>query len=85
MIAKFVVPASRKETFLTTTVNTGLTQRESLEAIMVNLCDHLGIELIYKRQSARGSYFYSTGLERGPYQSAINTILRLTEDLNCDG
>jgi hypothetical protein len=80
-MAKFVTPKSRGASFVTTTAKTGITQRESLEAIIVNLCDHLGIEIIYKRQSARGSYFYCTEVDRGSYQSATNTILSLTEKL----
>ena len=65
----------------TITTNTRIRQLETLEAIISKLADHLDIPIIHKRLSARGATFYSTGNERGPYQSATNTILALVNKL----
>lgn len=68
--------------FGTFTSNTNLSQRETLEEILVNLATNLGIEKIYKRQSARGSYFYSVNSDgHTGFQSASNTILVLSRQL----
>lgn len=61
--------------FGTSTRNTGLSQRETLEEIIINLATRLGIKTVEKRLSARGSEFYSTG---GLHQSATNTVLELS-------
>jgi hypothetical protein len=66
----------------TVTSNTGLSQRETLETIILNLAYLLDISEIYKRTSARGSEFYCAG-KRGSYQSATNTILDMSKWL-CD-
>lgn len=68
--------------FITSTKHTGLSQRDSLETIISNLCDHLGIEKVYKKHAARGGTFYSPENERGMYQSATNTILLLSAQLS---
>lgn len=71
-------PGDRR-TFTTVTTNTGLSQRETLEAIILNLAEHLGVDEIYKIMSARGAYFYAINTGRSPiYQSATNTILELS-------
>jgi hypothetical protein len=67
---------------MTSTKHTGLSQRESLERIILNLCDHLDIKDVYKKFGARGSTFYSPGDEKGIYQSATNTILALSSQIS---
>ena len=78
--ARIVRAASNGRTFSTSTKNTGMSQRETLEAIMLNLADHLGIDEILKITSARGSDFYcpNTG-GAAIYQSATNTILEMSQ------
>lgn len=80
-LAKFVSKPPKSKCFSTTTTHTDLSQRETLEAIIVNLCDHIGIEVIYKQVSSGGGVFYSAGDHRGPYQSATNTIFSLANQL----
>ena len=78
--ARIVRTTSDGQTFSTSTKNTSMSQRETLEAIMLNLADHLGIEEILKLTSARGSDFYcpKTG-GVAIYQSATNTILEMSQ------
>lgn len=82
-IAKIVhAPKTDKGSFGTDTSNTDLSQRATLEEIIVNLATHLGIAEIYKQESARGSYFYSVqSTSLLGFQSASNTILQLSRKL----
>ena len=64
----------------TTTENTGLSQRETLEAIILNLASALEISEVSKCMSARGSEFYRAG-PSGSFQSASNTILEMSKRL----
>lgn len=61
----------------TTTKHTGLSQRDTLEAIMLNLANHLGIKKITKKPSARGADFYCPDGDYS-YQSATNTIYEMS-------
>ncbi|MFU6944659.1 hypothetical protein ACM76E_30715, partial [Pseudomonas aeruginosa] len=66
--------------YVGTTKNTGLSQRESLEEIMINLATALGVNEIHKALTARDSYIYEPQ-KKGlyfSYQSATNTILDLS-------
>ena len=80
-----IVPAPKNDRgyFSTVTTNTGLSQRDSLEEIMVNLATVLGIQKIFKQESARGSFFYEPqGVGRSyVFQSATNTILELSRNI----
>jgi hypothetical protein len=61
----------------TSTKSTGLSQRQTLEATMLNLANALGIETITKRTSARDAEFYRPdGFVS--FQSATNTILEMS-------
>ena len=72
------VPKDDRGYFVTTTKNTGTSQRETLEEIIVNLCDALGATTVYRRLNSRGSYFYEVqGMDSESYQSASNTLLEL--------
>jgi hypothetical protein len=62
--------------FGTSTRHTGLSQRETLEAIMLILADHLGMESIRRLTSARGAVFYSP--DGSAFQSATNTIYEMS-------
>jgi len=66
--------------FLTLIKRTGISQRETLEGTIVNLCICLGIKTVHKKMSGRGGTFYQPVGQIG-YQSASNTILELTEKL----
>lgn len=80
--AQIVQATSGGRSFPTTTKNTGMSQRETLEAIILNLATHLGIEAIFKITSARGADFYAPNTGGAPtYQSATNTILELSRIL----
>ena len=69
--------------FYTTRKNTEISQRETLEEIIVNLATLLEVKEIYKQLSARGNYFYKVqGSEVPFYQSASNTILELSRALS---
>jgi len=66
--------------FATTTENTGLSQRETLEQTLCNLAAVLGAEEVHRIANSRGSIFYSV---RGKgvstmYQSASNLALELS-------
>jgi hypothetical protein len=71
------------KSFTTSTANTDLSQRETLEAIILNLAHLLEIQDVFKQTNARGSDFYCAN-ERGIYQSATNTILDMSKRL-CEG
>lgn len=66
--------------FGTSTSNTGLNQRKTLEAIILNLAHLLEIREVSKRTGARGAVFYRAG-ETSLYQSATNTILDMSKRL----
>lgn len=65
--------------FYTTTMNTGLSQRESLEEVIVNLATSLGAAEVTKRMSSRGSIYYA--VDDAAFQSATNTILDLSRKM----
>ena len=66
--------------FTTSIANTGLSQRETLEAIILNLAYLLEIREVSKQTNARGLEFYRAG-DTGLYQSATNTILDMSKKL----
>ncbi|WP_148925152.1 hypothetical protein [Stutzerimonas stutzeri] len=72
-------PKSDRDNFTATIKNTDLSQRETLEEIIINMATAIGAKEIYKQQSSRGTYFYEV---QAPgcscYQSATNTILELS-------
>ena len=72
-------PPSGK-TIPTSTKRTSFGQRETLEAILLNLGSALGIQEIEKTTSARGADFYRPS-NTTTFQSATNTILDLSEIL----
>lgn len=79
-----IVLASRNENGLiaTTTKNTDLSQRDTLEEVIVNLASVLGVQQVLKTQSARGSYYYKVPMSGASvFQSASNTILELSRVL----
>ena len=66
----------------TTTKNTGISQRQTLEETMINLATSIGVKEIYKTLSARGAYFYQVQAKGfSSYQSASNTILELSQHI----
>lgn len=76
---RIVRATSGGRSFSTTTKNTGMSQRETLESIILNLAAHLGIVEIFKITSARGADFYAPNTGGSPiYQSATNTIFELS-------
>ena len=75
---------SAGRTFVTTTARTSISQRETLETIIENLATALGYKSVLRLVSARDATFYAFGPSTnmvGPYQSASNTILALSEAL----
>ena len=79
-MTKIVVRQPSGKFIPTTTERTSLGQRETLEAILVNLGAALGISEIEKAHSARGADFYRPS-NATTFQSATNTILYLSEIL----
>jgi hypothetical protein len=81
--ARFVRDNQSTGTFSTTTKNTGLSQRGTLEAIILNLADHLGVDEVYKITSSRGADYYRCPMTGGAstYQSATNTIFEMSKML----
>ena len=76
-------PTTNRGWFGTTTKNTDLSQRDTLEEIIVNLATALEIENVHKRQNSRGGYFYEVQASGfACYQSASNTILALSQRLS---
>jgi len=72
-------PQTGQGWFSTTTKNTGLSQRETLEEVIANLASALGIETIHKQIGSRGNYFYEVqSVDFKGFQSASNTILELS-------
>jgi hypothetical protein len=57
-----------------------LSQRETLEAIILNLSEALNISEVHKITSARGAEFYRP-LGAVSFQSATNTIFDLSKML----
>jgi hypothetical protein len=80
LVAKIVEPQRDPSgTFVTSTKNTGLSQRETLEEALVNLATLAGASAILRQHNSRGSTFYKVkGVEVHGYQSASNTILELS-------
>ena len=79
-------PRDDAKRFYTTTKNTDLRQRETLEEALANLAGLAGASVVHKRQNARGTYFYEVQGSGFPsYQSASNTILELTRILSPSG
>lgn len=76
-MARFITATGTGGSFGTSTKYTGLNQRHTLEAIMLNLATHLGIETISKQTSARGAEFYRPDGVHA-FQSATNTIYELS-------
>jgi len=75
-------PPTQQGWFGTTTKNTDLSQRETLEEIMVNLATLLGAKTIHKQLGSRGGYFYEVQAQGFTcFQSASNTILELSRRL----
>lgn len=66
---------TREGRFTVNTENTELSQRETLENIIVNLSTCLGISEIHKLSSTGFYYSYDNIC----YQCASNTILKLSE------
>lgn len=69
--------------FRSSTHNTGLSQRETIEESLCNLAAVFGAEEIQRITSSRGSLFYKiqTGDMTISYQSASNVILELSRHL----
>lgn len=74
-----IVPLTTGSSFVTSTKNTGMSQRETLEAIILNLSEALDISEVLKVTSARGAEFYRPSLGGMSFQSATNTIFDLSK------
>lgn len=75
-------PPSDSRYIYTTTKNTAISQRKTLEEVIVNLATVLGASVIYKQLSSRGTSFYEVqGVGLSGFQSASNTILELSRKL----
>ncbi|MEO0485531.1 MAG: hypothetical protein AAF092_06435 [Pseudomonadota bacterium] len=79
-MTKIVVRAQRSGIIPTSTKRPSKGQRETLEAILVNLGIVLEIPEIEKALSARGAAFYRPS-GTSTFQSATNTILEMSENL----
>lgn len=76
-------PESNHSPVLATIRNTRLSQRDTLEEIIVNLSTALGISLVRRFVTSSGSYVYEVQAGGfGGYQSASNTILDLSRVLS---
>lgn len=72
-------PRPSSGSYCGTIKNTGISQRETLEEIMINLATALGAKEIHKALTARYNYIYEVQHpEFGSFQSASNTILELS-------
>ncbi|MCW0217035.1 MAG: hypothetical protein OJI67_01820 [Prosthecobacter sp.] len=82
-LAKIVkAPSTGRGYFITTTKNTAISQRETLEEVIVNLATALGVEVIHKQLGSRGAFFYEVQASGfTSFQSASNTILELSRRL----
>lgn len=80
-----IVQAPITDPFVSTVANTELSQRDTLEEVIVNLATVLGIGLVYKRRDKRLSTFYrpvsNDRIRCFSYQSASNTILSLSREI----
>lgn len=64
------------------TKNTAISQRATLEEVIVNLATALGAEVVHKHLGSRGAYSYEVqGCGFRGFQSASNTILELSRRL----
>lgn len=83
-IAQIVkAPKTDQKCFSTTTKNTGSSQRETLEEIIINLATLADAKEIHIRQSTRGGFFYEVQAPGfSGFQSASNTILELSRKLS---
>lgn len=81
--AKIVkAPPTDRNYFVTTTKNTAISQRETLEEVIVNLATALGAEIVHRQLGSRGAYFYEVQASSlSGFQSASNTILELSRKL----
>lgn len=78
-------PESNHSHVLATIRNTRLSQRDTLEEIIVNLATALGISRVHRFLTSSGSYVYEVQAGGfGGYQSASNTILDLSRALTKD-
>lgn len=75
-------PSNGGRSFTTTTANTGISQRTTLEECICNLATALGHSVVYKQESSRGAFFYRLAEDRTSiFQSATNTVLDLSRRL----
>ena len=75
-------PEDAGRTFVTTTQNTSLSQRDTLEEIISNLAPLVGANTVFRRMNSRYSHFYQVQAPGfGSYQSASNTILQLSREI----
>ncbi|WP_157667653.1 hypothetical protein [Comamonas serinivorans] len=76
-LAKIIkAPTTGRGYFITTTKNTAIPQRETLEEGIVNLVTALGAEVIHKQLGSRGAYFYEVqGSGFSGFQSASTPFL----------
>jgi len=75
-------PSTSWSHFGTSVRNTDISQRSTLEEVIVNLSTALGVAVVFKQVSARGGVYYeiqASGFTG--YQSASNTILELSRQL----
>ena len=78
--AKIVPPPPGR--FWTTTQNTSLSQRETLERTLTTLAALVGATVVYKQMDSRGSIFYQVEAPGfSLFQSATNTIFDLSQHL----
>jgi hypothetical protein len=79
-LAKFVEGQTESERFWPSDRNTSISQRETLEAAIINLATTLGIFEVHRILSSGGHLFYAVAdVIDIPYQSASNTILSLSQ------
>ena len=50
-------PSNSKSYFGTTVKNTNLSQRETLEEVIINLATLIGAKEVYKKENSRGAFF----------------------------
>ena len=85
--ARMVPGETFNGSFGITEKNTGLSQRETLEGIIINLSTCLKVKEIHKVSGSTGAVFYAPqelslkSHHRMKYQSASNTILELSKKL----
>ncbi|MFA1727625.1 hypothetical protein ACD582_10000 [Xanthomonas nasturtii] len=75
-------PPSGDRYFHTTTKNTAIFQRKTLEEVIINLATALAAGIIHKQLSSRSISFYEVqGVSASGFQSASSTILELSRRL----